>query len=115
MTARLLSMMRLLSTLAQILAWIRKRYCKNKNLIKSFTKKTCFSFQYPGDSVVTGHGLIKGRLAYIFSQDFTVFGGSLSSIHAKKICKVRMHIIHVDVPYLATNKIIFILLFLGHG
>jgi acetyl-CoA carboxylase carboxyltransferase component len=46
------------------------------------------NFKYPGDSVVTGHGLIRGRLAYIFSQDFTVFGGSLSSIHAKKICKV---------------------------
>lgn len=44
--------------------------------------------QYPGDSVVTGHGLINGRLAYIFSQDFTVFGGSLSAIHARKICKV---------------------------
>lgn len=47
-----------------------------------------FYLKYPGDSVVTGHGLIRGRLAYIFSQDFTVFGGSLSSIHAKKICKV---------------------------
>lgn len=46
--------------------------------------------QYPGDSVVTGHGLIRGRLAYIFSQDFTVFGGSLSSIHARKICKVMI-------------------------
>ena len=38
--------------------------------------------------MVTGHGHIHGRLVYVFSQDFTVFGGSLSSIHAKKICKV---------------------------
>ena len=44
----------------------------------------------PGDSVITGHGLINGRTSYIFSQDFTVFGGSLSMVHAKKICKVRM-------------------------
>ena len=43
---------------------------------------------YPGDSVVTGHGLVNGRQVYIFSQDFTVFGGSLSMVHAKKICKV---------------------------
>lgn len=45
-------------------------------------------FQFPGDSVVTGHGLIHGRQAYVFSQDFTVFGGSLSSAHAQKVCKV---------------------------
>ena len=44
--------------------------------------------QYSGDSVVTGHGLIHGRRAFVFSQDFTVFGGSLSSAHANKICKV---------------------------
>jgi len=50
--------------------------------------KKLIHHQYPGDSVVTGHGQIQGRLTYIFSQDFTVFGGSLSAIHAKKICKV---------------------------
>jgi hypothetical protein len=38
--------------------------------------------------VITGHGTINGRTVYIFSQDFTVFGGSLSMVHAKKICKV---------------------------
>uniref|UniRef100_A0A8B9K1E4 Propionyl-CoA carboxylase beta chain, mitochondrial n=1 Tax=Astyanax mexicanus TaxID=7994 RepID=A0A8B9K1E4_ASTMX len=43
--------------------------------------------KYPGDSVVTGHGRINGRLVYVFSQDFTVFGGSLSGAHAQKICK----------------------------
>jgi len=44
--------------------------------------------QYPGDGVVTGYGRIDGRLVYVYSQDFTVFGGSLSETHAQKICKV---------------------------
>ncbi|MCC6617457.1 MAG: methylmalonyl-CoA carboxyltransferase, partial [Chloroflexi bacterium] len=44
--------------------------------------------RYLGDGVVTGHGLIGGRLAFVYSQDFTVFGGSLSEAHAEKICKV---------------------------
>src|SRR5919201_1321492 len=44
--------------------------------------------KYLGDGVVTGHGRIEGRLVYVFSQDFTVFGGSLSEAHAEKICKV---------------------------
>ncbi|MGE5230421.1 MAG: carboxyl transferase domain-containing protein, partial [Deltaproteobacteria bacterium] len=43
---------------------------------------------YPGDGVVTGYGRIDGRPVYVFSQDFTVFGGSLSEAHAEKICKV---------------------------
>ncbi|MBI4317102.1 MAG: methylmalonyl-CoA carboxyltransferase, partial [Chloroflexi bacterium] len=41
-----------------------------------------------GDSVVTGYGKIDGRLVYVFSQDFTVFGGSLSEVHAEKVCKI---------------------------
>jgi len=44
--------------------------------------------KYPGDGVVTGYGTINGRLVYVFSQDFTVFGGSLSETHAEKICKI---------------------------
>ena len=40
----------------------------------------------PGDGVITGYGTIHGRLVYVFSQDFTVFGGSLSETHAEKIC-----------------------------
>ena len=44
--------------------------------------------KFPGDGVVTGSGTINGRLVYVFSQDFTVFGGSLSETHAQKICKV---------------------------
>src|ERR1044071_9210116 len=46
------------------------------------------SEQYPGDGVVTGYGRIDGRVVYVFSQDFTVFGGSLSETHAQKICKI---------------------------
>jgi propionyl-CoA carboxylase beta chain len=44
--------------------------------------------KYLGDSVVTGWGSINGRQVYVFSQDFTVFGGSLSEVHAEKVCKV---------------------------
>src|SRR5881398_3849169 len=44
--------------------------------------------KYLGDGVVTGYGRIEGRLVYVFAQDFTVFGGSLSEAHAEKICKV---------------------------
>ncbi|MGB4775663.1 MAG: carboxyl transferase domain-containing protein, partial [Daejeonella sp.] len=44
--------------------------------------------RYAGDGVVTGYGTINGRLVYVFSQDFTVFGGSLSETHAEKICKI---------------------------
>src|SRR5213083_1155305 len=44
--------------------------------------------KYPGDGVVTGHGLIDGRKVFVFAQDFTVFGGSLSESYAAKICKV---------------------------
>src|SRR5512138_3190021 len=44
--------------------------------------------QYLGDSVVTGWGTVDGRLVYIFSQDFTIFGGSLSEVHAEKVCKI---------------------------
>lgn len=44
--------------------------------------------KYAGDGVVTGYGTVNGRLVYVFSQDFTVFGGSLSETHAEKICKI---------------------------
>src|ERR671912_1884864 len=49
----------------------------------------------PGDGVVTGHGTINGRLVYVFSQDFTVFGGALSERHAQKICKVMDRAVQV--------------------
>src|SRR6266404_4500832 len=44
--------------------------------------------KFPGDGVITGHGLIDGREIFVFAQDFTVFGGSLSETHAQKICKI---------------------------
>jgi len=58
---------------------------------------------YPGDSVVTGRGTINGRTAFVFSQDFTVFGGSLSGAHAKKICKIMDQAMLVGAPVIGLN------------
>tara|TARA_R110001583_G_scaffold145096_1_gene297112 strand:- start:48496 stop:50049 length:1554 start_codon:yes stop_codon:yes gene_type:complete len=58
---------------------------------------------YFGDGVVTGYGTIDGRLIYIFAQDFTVFGGSLSETHAEKICKIMDHAIKVGAPCIGLN------------
>jgi propionyl-CoA carboxylase beta chain len=52
----------------------------------------------PGDGVVTGHGLIHGRQVFVFAQDFTVFGGSLSLAHAEKICKIMKTAMKVGAP-----------------
>src|SRR5216110_3534698 len=57
----------------------------------------------PGDGVVTGYGAINGRLVFVFSQDFTVFGGSLSERHAEKICKVMDMAINVGAPVIGLN------------
>ncbi|XP_058408599.1 propionyl-CoA carboxylase beta chain, mitochondrial isoform X3 [Diceros bicornis minor] len=59
--------------------------------------------KFPGDSVVTGRGRINGRLVYIFSQDFTVFGGSLSGAHAQKICKIMDQALTVGAPVIGLN------------
>jgi propionyl-CoA carboxylase beta chain len=56
-----------------------------------------------GDGVITGHGRIEGRLVYVFSQDFTVLGGSLSETHAKKICKVMDHAVRAGAPVIGLN------------
>src|SRR4030042_6974423 len=61
--------------------------------IDKFVVHRCHDFgmegkKIPGDGVVTGYGRINGRLAFLFSQDFTVFGGSLSETFGQKICKV---------------------------
>jgi methylmalonyl-CoA decarboxylase subunit alpha len=56
-----------------------------------------------GDGVVTGHGTIDGRVVYLFSQDFTVMGGSLSETHAKKICKVLDQAMKVGAPVIGIN------------
>jgi propionyl-CoA carboxylase beta chain len=58
---------------------------------------------YPGDGVITGHGLIDGRDVFVFAQDFTVFGGSLSETHAEKICKVMDFAMKVGAPIIGLN------------
>ncbi|MDD9963754.1 MAG: acyl-CoA carboxylase subunit beta, partial [Gammaproteobacteria bacterium] len=57
----------------------------------------------PGDGVVTGYGSINGRLVFVFSQDFTVFGGALSEAHAEKICKVMDQAMKVGAPVIGLN------------
>jgi propionyl-CoA carboxylase beta chain len=57
----------------------------------------------PGDGVVTGYGTIDGRLVYVFSQDFTVFGGSLSETHAEKICKIMDMAMKNGAPVIGLN------------
>ncbi|MCB9260965.1 MAG: acyl-CoA carboxylase subunit beta [Flavobacteriales bacterium] len=58
---------------------------------------------YLGDGVVTGYGTINGRLVYVFSQDFTVFGGSLSETHAEKICKIMDMAMKNGAPVIGLN------------
>jgi propionyl-CoA carboxylase beta chain len=58
---------------------------------------------FPGDGVVTGHGLIDGRKVFVFAQDFTVFGGSLSETHAEKICKIMDLAMKVGAPVIGLN------------
>lgn len=59
--------------------------------------------KYPGDGVVTGYGTIDGRLVYVFSQDFTVFGGSLSETHAEKICRIMDLALENGAPVIGLN------------
>jgi len=59
--------------------------------------------KYPGDGVVTGYGNINGRLTYVFSQDFTVFGGSLSETHAEKICRIMELALQNGAPLIGLN------------
>ena len=73
-----------------------------------FKEHRCTDFgmaeqQVPGDGVVTGYGTINGRLIFVFSQDFTVFGGSLSEAHAEKICKLMDHAMKVGAPLIGLN------------
>lgn len=69
---------------------------------------TCDDFgmeknRIPGDGVVTGFGTINGRLVYVFSQDFTVFGGALSEAYATKICKIMDQALKVGAPVIGLN------------
>ena len=73
-----------------------------------FVQHRCGDFgmadqKIPGDGVVTGHGTINGRLVFVFSQDFTVFGGSLSEAHAEKICKIMDQAMKVGAPVIGLN------------
>src|SRR5210317_1803985 len=74
----------------------------------TFVEHRCTDFgmadkKVPGDGVVTGYGTVNGRVVFIFSQDFTVFGGSLSEAHAEKICKVMDHAMKVGAPIIGLN------------
>ncbi|MFM2095675.1 MAG: putative propionyl-CoA carboxylase beta chain 5 [Planctomycetota bacterium] len=73
-----------------------------------FVEHRCNDFgmdqqRVPGDGVVTGYGRINGRVVFVFSQDFTVFGGSLSEAHAEKICKIMDHALKVGAPVIGLN------------
>jgi Acetyl-CoA carboxylase, carboxyltransferase component (subunits alpha and beta) len=73
-----------------------------------FVTHSCTDFgmqdkQFLSDGVITGYGTIDGRLVYVFSQDFTVFGGSLSESFAKKICKVMDQAMKVGAPVIGLN------------
>lgn len=59
--------------------------------------------QYYGDGVITGYGTVNGRLVYVFAQDFTVFGGSLSETHAEKICKIMDLSLQNGAPLIGLN------------
>jgi propionyl-CoA carboxylase beta chain len=59
--------------------------------------------KYLGDGVITGHGLIDGREVFVFAQDFTIFGGSLSETHAQKICKVMDFAMKTGAPLVGLN------------
>ncbi len=76
--------------------------------LDTYVEHNCTDFgmeetKIPGDGVVTGSGTINGRLVYVFSQDFTVFGGSLSERHAEKICKVMDNAMKVGAPVIGLN------------
>jgi propionyl-CoA carboxylase beta chain len=73
-----------------------------------FVEHRCNDFgmdtqKFPGDGVVTGYGTVNGRLVFVFSQDFTVFGGALSEAHAEKICKVMDQAMKVGAPVIGLN------------
>src|SRR5437660_11109088 len=76
--------------------------------VDKFVTHRCLDFgmqeqQYPGDGVVAGHGRVDGRLVYVFAQDFTVFGGSLSETNAQKICKIMDLAMKMGAPVIGLN------------
>jgi propionyl-CoA carboxylase beta chain len=78
------------------------------NEIDQFVVHQCAEFgmserKIPGDGVVTGYGTVDGRLVYVFSQDFTVFGGSLGEMFAKKVCKLMDLALKTGAPVIGLN------------
>ncbi|CAN5159324.1 acyl-CoA carboxylase subunit beta [soil metagenome] len=76
--------------------------------VDMYVEHNCVDFgmdeqHIPGDGVVTGSGTINGRLVFLFSQDFTVFGGAVSERHAMKICKVMDMAMKVGAPFIGLN------------
>lgn len=76
--------------------------------LDAFMKHRCVNFgmekvDSPGEGVVTGYGMVDGRLVYAFAQDFTVVGGSLGEMHAAKICKVLDNALKVGAPVIGLN------------
>ena len=73
-----------------------------------FVQHRCVNFglekeTYLGDGVVTGYGTIDGRMVYVYAQDFTVFGGSLSETMAQKICKIMDQAMKMGAPVIGIN------------
>src|SRR5213080_3643759 len=76
--------------------------------VDKFVSHRCLDFgmqdqEYPGDGVIAGYGRIDGRLIYVFAQDFTVFGGSLSETNAQKICKIMDLAMKMGAPVIGLN------------
>lgn len=76
--------------------------------IDAFVKHRCTTFgmqevDAPGEGVVTGYGTVEGRLVYAYAQDFTVVGGSLGEMHAKKICKIMDMALKMGAPIVGVN------------
>ena len=76
--------------------------------LDAFVEHRCTNFgmekvEAPGEGVVTGYGTIDGRLVYVYAQDFTVVGGSLGEMHAKKICKVQDLALEMGAPIIGLN------------
>lgn len=76
--------------------------------VDAFVKHRCNEFnmantEAPGEGVVTGYGTVDGRLVYVYAQDFTVIGGSLGEMHAKKICKIMDMALKMGAPVIAMN------------
>ena len=78
------------------------------NEIDTFAEHRCRNFgmeekNFPGDGVITGHGTINGRLVFVYSQDFTVIGGSLGEVHSQKINKVQDFALKLKAPIIGIN------------